>query len=120
MYRFIAVVVTVLTLALAFSPAFCAEADFPQDKIIAIATAAAQTEGIDFKAAEVIYDEDGKLWSEKVGYLAGEDKSPNHGILRKGFLKNYRVVYFDFKEPLTDVWIFVDKDSGEVLDIYRE
>lgn len=100
--------------------AFCAEKDFPKQKIIDIATTAVKDEGIALKEVDIIYDENGRLWSEKTGFLVGEDKSPNHGILRKGFLKNYRVVYFDFKDPIKDVWVFIDKDSGEVLTVYRE
>lgn len=90
------------------------------DEIISIATEAVK--GKDFKLEDVsiIYDEGGKLWSEKIGYLAGEDQSPNHGILRQGFLKNYKIVFFDYKEPLPDIWVFVDKDTGEVLEVYKE
>jgi hypothetical protein len=29
-------------------------------------------------------------------------------------------VYFDYKEPLPDVWVFVDKDSGDVLTVHAE
>lgn len=101
-------------------PVFSAENDFPKEKIIAIATGAAKEKGIDIEAANIIYDEGGQLWSQTLGVAAYEDKSPNHGILKQGFLKNYRVVYFDFKEPLKDVWVFIDKDTGEVLTVYRE
>jgi len=97
---------------------------YAQDKtkvdVIAIATEAVNGQNFELKDVNIVYDEDGKLWDEKIGYLAGEDKSPNHGILRKGFLKNYKIVFFDFKEPLTDVWVFIDKDTGEVLDVYKE
>lgn len=100
--------------------AFCEGDDLPKEKIIAIATTAAKEAGIVAEEADIIYDEGGKLWDEKTGFLAGEDKSPNHGILRKGFLKNYFIVCFDFKEPEKDVWVFVDKDTGEVLTVYKE
>jgi hypothetical protein len=100
--------------------AFCGENDLPKEKIIAIAAAAVKEAGIVVEGVDIIYDEDGKLWDEKTGFLAGEDKSPNHGILRRGFLKNYKIVYFDFKEPIKDVWVFIDKDSGEVFEVYKE
>jgi hypothetical protein len=100
--------------------AFCGENDLPKEKVIAIATAAAKEAGVVAEEADIIYDEGGKLWDEKTGFLVGEDKSPNHGILRKGFLKNYKIVYFDFKEPVKDVWVFVDKDTGDVLTVYKE
>lgn len=100
--------------------AFCQEDEVPKEQIIAIATAAAEEAGVAIEEAEIIYDEGGQLWDERTGFIVGEDESPNHGILRRGFLKNYRVVYYDFKQPLNDVWVFVDKDTGEVLAVYKE
>ncbi len=94
--------------------------DKTKDEVIAIATEALKENNIELKEVEIVYDEGGILWDRKIGYLAGEDKSPNHGVLRKGFLKNYKIILFDFKEPLTDVWVFIDKDTGEVLDVYKE
>lgn len=91
-----------------------------KEKIIEIASMAVKEKGVKLEEANVIYDEDGKLWSEKVGYLATEETSPNHGILRRGFLNNYRIVYFDLKEPLKDIWVFIDKDSGEIFEVYTE
>jgi hypothetical protein len=114
-------VALLVIVALSFSSAaFCEEKDFPKEKIISIATESAKIEGINISEADIIYDEDGKLWSERLGVAGFEDKTPNHGILKKGFLKNYRIVYFDFKEPIKDVWVFIDRDSGEVLTVYRE
>lgn len=100
--------------------AFCEEADFTKEKIVAIATEKVKAEGISITDVDIVYDEGGKLWSEKIGYAIAEDTTPNHGILKKGFLKNYRIVYFDFKEPLPDIWVYIDKDTGEVLEVYRE
>lgn len=116
------VIGAIITAAVVFSfipsVAFC---DIPQDEVIAIANTAIVENGITVgEDVNVIYDEGGKLWSERVGYLADEDTSPNHGILRQGFLKNYKVVLYDFKEPLKDVWVFVDKDTGDVLTVYQE
>lgn len=110
----------VATVLFSWKFAFCEENDFPKDTIIAIATEAVKGAGIAVEDVNVIYDEDGKLWSEKSGFVGFEDQSPNHGILKRGFLKNYRIVYFDFKEPLKDAWVFIDKDTGEVLAVYRE
>lgn len=100
--------------------AFCGENDLSKEKIIAVATTAVKEAGIIIEGADVIYDEDGKLWDEKIGFLVGEDQSPNYGILRRGFLKNYKIVYFNFKEPVKDVWVFIDKDTGEVFEVYKE
>lgn len=89
-------------------------------EVIAIATEAVKANNFDVKDVDVIYDEGGKLWNERAGYLVGEDQSPNHGIMRKGFLKNYKIVLFDYKEPLPDIWVFIDKDTNEVLEVYQE
>lgn len=94
--------------------------EISKEQVLAIATAAVQEKGFKLDAASVIYDDGDKLWSQKVGVASIENTSPNHGILVKGFLKNYRIVYFDYKEPIKDVWVFIDKDSGEVLEVYQE
>lgn len=120
MKRMVLLGVVVAALLLTWQFGFCEEKDFPQDKIIEIATIAVKDAGITLDEVNIIYDEGGKLWSEKTGFLMDEDKSPNHGILRNGFLKNYRIVYFDFKEPIKDVWVFIDRDTGEVLTVYKE
>jgi len=110
-----------VVLFLGFSAAvFAAESDFTKDRIISIATEAVTAKGVTVAVADIVYDEDGKLWSEKLGAVGYEDKTPNHGILKQGFLKNYKIVFFDFKEPLKDIWVFVDKDTGEVLTVYQE
>jgi predicted small secreted protein len=93
--------------------------DISKDDAIAIATEAVKGKGIDIEGASIVYDEGGQLWSETSGVATIEDTSPNYGILKNGFLKNYRIVLFDFKEPLPDVWVFIDKDTGEVLEVSR-
>ena len=91
-----------------------------QVKVIAIATEAVKAKGVSLEAVSIIYDDGNKLWSEKIGALTSPSSNPNYGVLVKGFLKNYRTVYFDFKEPLPDIWVFVDKDTGEILEVYKE
>lgn len=120
MKKLVLIGLAVLAVFFLATTAFCADEIVQSDKIIAVATQAAKEAGVVIEEVDIIYDEGGKLWNERTGVLIGEDKSPNHGILRKGFLKNYQIVYFDFKEPLNDVWVFVDKDTGEVLTVYRE
>ncbi len=100
--------------------AFCETKELSKEQIIAIAEEAVRGEGYKVDEAQVIYDEAGERWCETFGFVGFEDTSPNHGILKKGFLKNYMIVYFDFKEPVKDVWVFVDKDTGEILTIYQE
>ncbi|MFH1199133.1 MAG: hypothetical protein V1650_03120 [Candidatus Omnitrophota bacterium] len=91
-----------------------------KDQVISIATAAVKEKGFAAEEAQIIYDDGNKLWLEQIGKIAGVDNSPNYGVLKRGFLKNYYTVYFDFKEPLKDVWVFIDKDTGEVSEVYQE
>lgn len=108
-------VLLAITLAL-----FTRNKGLSKTKIIEIAAYSLIKSGIRIDAVDITYDERGKLWSQRFGRAELEDKSSNRGILNKGLLKNYQVVYFDFKEPVKDVWVFVDKDSGKILKVYKE
>jgi len=103
---------------------FCAVAAFaeelPEEKIIEVATIAAREKGFAIEEAVIVYDQNGERWCEVLGAAAVEDTSSNQGILKKGFLKNYRIVLFDFKEPVKDVWVFIDKDTTEILEVYQQ
>jgi hypothetical protein len=115
--------VAVLALVLSFSgEGFCKKTkDIPQGEVLAIATEEVKQQGIDLKDVEVIYDEDGKLWVEKSGFAATEKASPNYGTLIRGFLKNYQIVYFDFKDDsLNDIWVFVDRDSRKAFTAFKD
>lgn len=94
--------------------------EFSKDQIVAVATERVKAEGFDLSDVTIIYDDGHNLWQEKIGVATILDESPNHGILVRGFLKNYRTVYFDFKEPLKDIWVFVDKDTGDILEVCKE
>ncbi|MDP2905274.1 MAG: hypothetical protein Q8O22_03095 [Candidatus Omnitrophota bacterium] len=96
-----------------------ADAEVAKQKVIAVATEAVKAGGLTIQDVNIVYDEDGKLWSERIGYAALAQNA-NHGVLVRGFVKNYKIVYFDYKEALKDVWVFIDKDSGEVLEVYQE
>ena len=120
MFKKMFLVAVAVVLLFSCREAFCEEKDFPQDRIVAIAKEAVIAEGVDMEAVTVVYDEGGKLWEEKIGFAIGKDDSPNHGILKKGFLNNYRIVYFDLKEPLADIWVYVDKDTGEIFAVYKQ
>ncbi|MCX5716625.1 MAG: hypothetical protein NTV07_07295 [Candidatus Omnitrophica bacterium] len=116
---FVGTAVFMMLLSCAVSFAQEAKQEVSKDQVIAIATEAVKAKGLDLEAVNIVYDEGGQLWSEKIGAATLSDQ-PNHGILVQGFLKNYKVVYFDYKEPLPDVWVFVDKDTGDVLTVYTE
>lgn len=94
--------------------------ELPKDQIISIATEQIKAKGVNIEEVNVVYDEGNRLWSEKIGVLSAASEDPNRGVLTRGFLKNYRTVFFDFKDPLPDVWVFVDKDTGEVLEVYQQ
>ncbi|MBI4707171.1 MAG: hypothetical protein HY761_04535, partial [Candidatus Omnitrophica bacterium] len=92
--RVVVFVVIALMCVLSFcSAAFCQSqaSEITNDKIIAVATEAVKGQGISLEDVNIIYDQDGKLWQEKLGYAKVEDNA-NHGILVKGFIKNYRIV----------------------------
>lgn len=98
---------------------FCDEKDFPREKIIDIAKEAVKQAGIDLKGAYIIYDDGGKLMSQRLSFTSEEELSWK-GVMKQGFLKNYRIVYFDLPNGAKDIWVCIDKDNGEVLTVYRE
>ena len=121
--KLLLVVLVFLMLAVVV-PGFCAEPvvsnEVSPEKIKDIAIKAVKAQGFELAEVDIVYDQGGKIWCEKAGFVGFEDKSPNHGILKHGFLKNYYIVYFDFKAPIKDIWVFIDKDTGNVLKVYRE
>lgn len=122
MYRkigFVAVMCLLVFTGIALAADEAKKEGFSKDKVIAIATAKVRAAGFNLEEVQIIYDENNQLWDRQIGKMTGLDKSPNFGIFKKGFMKNYITVYFDFKEPMPDLWVFIDKDTGEVLDIYK-
>ncbi|MBU1726937.1 MAG: hypothetical protein KJ880_04850 [Candidatus Omnitrophica bacterium] len=114
----IAAVALLMAFSLLFIIGIAAAQEVTADKIKEVAIAAVKAKGINIEEAVVIYDDGNKLMEEHFGIVQVEE--PNHGILKRGFMKNYRTVYFDFKEPIKDIWVFIDKDTGEVLEVYQE
>ncbi len=100
--------------------AFAQKQEFAKEQVIAIATKAVQDKGYNLTEVKIIYDDGSKLWQERIGVLTLPVDAPNYGVLKRGFLKNYMTVYFDFREPMKDIWVFVDKDTGEVFEVYSE
>jgi len=110
-----------MLIAVSFLPqGYAQQKELTQEQIVEIATLAVKEKGLKLDEVNIIYDQDNKLWCQTLGEGTILDTSPNHGILKKGFLKNYRTVFFDFKEPIKDIWVFVDKDTGEVLEVFQE
>lgn len=120
------VVMVALGLSLAASSAlFAQEAKgLDEEQIKASATKVVQDKGIILEEVDVIYDEENALWEERVMAVEEAPADPNKGNLPGGILaeKKYQVVYFDFSDevPTKDIWVFVDKDTGEVITVYQE
>ncbi|MDI6606715.1 MAG: hypothetical protein QME65_06215 [Candidatus Omnitrophota bacterium] len=118
--------VMVLGLLLAASAVFAQgeAAGISEEQIKAAAIKAVQEKNIVFEEADIIYDEENALWDERVMVIEETPNDPNYGNLPGGVLaeKKYQAVFFDFpEESLTkDVWVFVDKDTGEVITVYQE
>lgn len=118
--KFFIIACVFLMLALFSSIARAVEKkDFTQDEIVAIATAEVKAKGFQLDEVQIIYDDGNKLWDEQIGKITELSDSPNFGIFKKGFMSNYKTVYFDFIDPLPDLWVFIDKDTGEVLEVYQ-
>ena len=74
--------------------------------------------------AALIYDADNKKWEERSSAIEKAPADPNYGMLPHGILRNkkYETVLLDFEEGAKhgDTWVFIDKDTGDVLTIYQE
>ncbi len=88
-------------------------------QIVESATKALNKDGFDLYRVEIIYDQNNKMWRERVNRMTDLQSSPDFKLFEQGFMKNYQAVLFNFKDPSGEVWVFVDRDNGEVLEIYR-
>lgn len=99
-------------------------AESPQERAERAARVAAEDAGIIVEEAQLIYDPQNKRWEERVAAIEKDPADPNYGRLPHGMLydKKYETVLLDFKEGAdnADTWVFVDKDSGDVILIYEE
>ena len=99
-------------------------ADTAEERAVSAAKAAIHAQKIVEGDAVIVYDPENNKWEERVAVVAKMPADPNHGKLPHGMLynKKYETVLFDFKEDATegDVWVFIDKDTGNVLTIYEE
>lgn len=98
---------------------FAEKKELSKDQAIDIATEAIKKEGLNLEGIEVIYDEGNRLWEAQISKITALDKGSSFAVLKKGFLNNYRIVYCHFNTPPQDVWVFIDKDTGEVLEVYK-
>ncbi|MFA5038315.1 MAG: hypothetical protein WC732_01395 [Candidatus Omnitrophota bacterium] len=111
-------------LVLSFAGAAACLAETAEEKAVKTAKEAALKEGVAIAEAELIYDPSNQKWEERVVAIEALPADPNHGNLPHGMLQNrkYETVLLDFKEGATeaDTWVFLDKDTGDVLAIYQE
>ncbi|MEW5758698.1 MAG: hypothetical protein AB1755_04415 [Candidatus Omnitrophota bacterium] len=93
--------------------------EITKDEAIKIASDRLLLDGLSLEGVEVTYDEENKLWESKINKIIVLDNIAIFGIIKKGFLENYKIVFFQFKPPHRDIWVFIDKDTGDILDIYK-
>lgn len=107
-----------LTLLCSF-PSYGLEKELTKYEIVEAATKALTADGFDLYQVEIIYDQNNTRWREKVSKMTELVKSPNFKLFERGFMKKYQAVLFNFKDPSGEVWVFIDRDNGEILEIYR-
>lgn len=100
-------------------PVYSLSKELSKYEIVAAAAEALKEQGFDLYRVQIIYDDNNQLWRERISKMSDLANSPNFKLFERGFLKNYRAVFFGFKNPPGEVWVFVDKDTGEVLEVYR-
>lgn len=116
-------VMAVSILAVAAAAAVCL-ADTPEERAIVTAKEAVKARGIMAGDAQIIYDPSGNRWEEKIAVIESSPSDPNHGYLPRGMLyeRKFETVLLDFEEDAkdADTWVFIDKDTGDVITIYQE
>jgi hypothetical protein len=91
-------------------------------EVVEIAKKALTEKGVVYVDAVIAYDKNNQRWREWGRIVEVTPHDPNHGNLPYGMLENkkYHTVYFDYDEDARrDIWVFVDADTGKVLEIYE-
>lgn len=112
-------VTVMLMTCLYLLPSYALKKELGKYEIVESASKALTQNGFYLAGVEIIYDKDNKRWRERVNMMADIINSPNFKLFERGFMKKYQAVLYNFKEPDGEVWVFVDRDTGEVLEIYR-
>jgi len=100
-------------------PSYALKKQLTKYEIVEAASKALIEDGFDLHGVQVIYDQNNKRWREKVNLMTDIVNSPNFKLFERGFMKSYQALLYNFREPSGEVWVFVDRDTGEVLEIYR-
>lgn len=89
-------------------------------QIVDFALKAAEEQGYELVDFSIVYDEANRRWSE-VMLLVDKEKAQNKGIFEGGYMDKYQAVLIDFTDPQAkDVWVFVDRESGDILTFFEE
>jgi len=97
--------------------------DLTQDEVISKAKGVLAQKGVAVVDCNIVYDDSNKSWEEWGSYVARTPNDNNHGYLPKGVLENYKyqAVYFDFYDDAKkDIWVFVNAETGDVLEVYEK
>lgn len=121
MQRKVSVILAALVVLFSLTLAAAAEKELSRGQILDVAVKAAEQKGIVLKDVDIVYDEENDRWEERMVYIK-EDTTPNRGIFDQGYSKKYQAILLDFEEtaPTKDVWVFVDRETGEVVTFFEE
>jgi hypothetical protein len=97
---------------------FAQEQELSKEEIIKSAVEALEGEGENLENRALVFDEENKLWEEKIKTINKKMK-PNYEFLKN---ENYQAVCFGLLKGWHggDIWFFIDKNTGKVLKIYGE
>ncbi len=104
----------------------CRQSVLTEQQIIEIAINKAKPEKVNLDIREVYYDLGNKAWTRKLVEI--KKNSPDYAKSRNYFeildTYDYQAVLFALKPDLNvlggDLWVFVDKKTGEVITIHGE
>lgn len=102
----------------------CEQSTLTKQQIIDIATKKAKAEEVSLDIREIYYDLGNKAWARKLAEI--KKNSPDYAKSRNYFkildAYDYQAVLFALKPLILggDLWVFVDKKTGEVITIHGE
>jgi hypothetical protein len=100
----------------------CKQNMLTEKAILKIANTEAEKRGHILESDNIYYDHGNKLWKEKLGYI-GKNVPDQAERLKVLDNRKYQAVHYYPKDKMTLgglLWIFVDKETGEVITMYGE
>ena len=129
--RSVGVILLILLFALSFTS--CKQRELSKEEIIQIATVKAKGLGFNIEEMDILYDEENRALKEHLlrkgvsiynretkEWIPASSTTPEEEYpLLTG--RNYQAVYFGPKVMMKggDLWIFIDKNTGEVITYIR-